>query len=255
VSVEAEAERIAQNIPLCHFPASQKLAEWISWGQLVPNARRSPRPAEPDNPFVAFRDGHVFFYAGPCCFVRPDAAGDAAAYFRPAPEVEALVGATPFDSGSLEPDDARLQPWAARPVAERWDFLMSQRVTAGWRAGMQAWLQACYDTPRRYLESSADPYAAGLPDRTDPPELRTHNGKLGAADRRAWTWEVQCPAPVTFDAIAVLHVPADRVQDALRLRGQRTFQVVGAAVDSAVGAAVLYEASGELLAELIGLTP
>lgn len=253
--MEDEAASIAQRIPLCHFPASRTLAEWISWGQLVPNAHRSPRPPEPHNPFVAFRDDHVFFYAGPCCFARPDAAGDAAAYFRPPPQVEAQVGATPFDSGALEPPDARLQPWAARPVAERWDFLMSQRVTAGWRARMQAWLQACYDIPHRYLESSADPYSAGLPDRTEPPELRTHNGKLGAADRRAWTWEVQCPEPVAFDAIEVLHVPADRVQDALRLRGQRTFQVVGAAVDSAVGAAVLYEASGELLAELIGLTP
>jgi hypothetical protein len=183
---------------------------------------RHVSPKSPDS-FDVFRASHVFAYAGPCCFAAPQHQGDAAAYLDPQADQRWRGTASPFDSGALEGHDARLQPWAQKPLPERWKF---------WRQRFEQWLLHCYDYPERYLECSADRYAAGQPERLKPANLLQHNGARGriryatsrrpCADRRAWTWEARFNQPVPFDEIRLLHVPADRQQAALEaVREQR----------------------------------
>jgi hypothetical protein len=221
---EERARDLAQRMPLVNFPASTPFADWLRWGRLKSRAALDGKldaGAEPTS-FPELRERHVFVYAGPSCFFKRHGLGDAAMYFRAGSEQGSVGSATPFDTGSLEDPDARLQPWASLPTGDRWSFLCSQFVPlTEFRMHFEGWLARSYDDPERYLESAADREVAGRPDRLDLPEILEHNGQSGRsryhgasplarwADRRAWTWEVQVRGELKWDAVMVLHVPPD----------------------------------------------
>jgi hypothetical protein len=121
-----EAVRIAQRIPLVHFPASEPLHRWKEWGSIKSAVMRGESPPG-DGMFRDLRASHVFAYAGPCCFSEPGDVGDAVMYFAAGSEQGMSGAVAPFDTGSLEPPDARLQPWASRDERERWGFV-TERV-------------------------------------------------------------------------------------------------------------------------------
>jgi hypothetical protein len=216
-------------MPFVHFPAYRRFAEWSSWGALRSPSQRDKEV--PDNLFARLKSEHVFAYAGPCCFAEADDVGDIAAYFDPEVDQRIKGEASPFDSGALEGDNARLQDWAQKDEAERWKFLLRQTVPLdGWRARFEAWLLRCYDSPERYLETGENRYEAGVPDRTNPAALLVHNGPKGVdrygvghcADRRAWTWEARFAGELSFEAVRVLHLPPNRLQAAAEaVREQR----------------------------------
>jgi hypothetical protein len=163
------AARLAQRMPLVHYPATTPFAAWSTWPDgLMSHAARGV-PIAPGN-FEQLRGTHVFFYAGPCCYYRHGCVGDAVLYFDPSVEEDQDGEATPFDSGALEDPTPRLRPWAQAPVAERWSFLQEHaRPIDGWRSRFEAWLSTSYSDPERYLETSANRWEAGQPDRlTDP---------------------------------------------------------------------------------------
>jgi hypothetical protein len=211
-----QAKRLAEFMPLVHFPATATFSEWSTqWGHhLRPPADR--KPAREDR-FGALCDRHVFFYAGPCCYqVEGSAGGNAAIYFNPGVENGRTGSATPFDSGALEPTP-QLQPFRDKGADEDqlWRFFRKyEQPIDGWRDVFTIWLAHCYDDPLRYIETAVDRHAAGQPNRTTPKYLLEHNGTLGVArygrdkcgDRRTWTWEIRVEQPMSMDEVALLHV-------------------------------------------------
>ncbi|MBZ4415298.1 hypothetical protein [Myxococcus sp. RHSTA-1-4] len=138
---------------------------------------------------------------------------------------------------------------------------------SGWRVRFEKWLLHCYVMPDRYLDSSADRYAAGVPDRLRPPSLLQHNGPRGRAtygegqcgDRRAWTWEARFEQPVPFVRLQALHLARDRVRAAvlevsrLRFDSHPSITIKALPWGKDASADTLYEDSGRVLRELIGL--
>jgi len=262
----AKAAALATRMPFVHFPASTKFADWKTWKAFKAWTHQGNPPRSADS-FDVLRDSHVFAYAGPCCFAAPDHLGDASAYLDPEADRHQSGEASPFDSGALEGDDARLQTWAQKSKAERWKFLQKHvHSFTDWRQEFEKWLLHCYVEPGRYLEISADRYAAGAPDRTRPVDILKHNGTQGrarygpgtCADRRAWTWEARFTQPVPFEEILFLHVPADRVQAALEAVQEQRFgtgsapEVMALPSTAAASPEALYLHSQEVLEEIIG---
>lgn len=265
-SAKHQAQLLAERMPLVHFPASAKFSEWSpKWDGLRSKAARGV-PVASDR-FGALCDNHVFFFAGPCCYHKDGCIGDAALYFAPGVERERAGGATPFDSGSLEPP-ARLQPFGCENAGadQLWKFFTRhQRPLHVWREDFSEWLAFSYDDPDRYLESRSDRYAAGQPDRTNPAKLLQHNGTRGVekhgrgncGDRRAWTWEIRVEGSVAFERIAVLHVPFDAFEDVngfaddveARTGARPRLRYLDPDIDASV--VTLYEGSNDILRELV----
>jgi hypothetical protein len=260
------AQHIAEHIPFVHFPARTQFATFLQWERLL--SRKDQNLPQPTGDFEQLRWGHVFAYAGPCCYRSNDSIGDAVAYFHPVLDSGQAGALAPFDSGSLEEPTPKLQPWVRRSVAERWRFLQRSLVPlASWRVEFKKWLVHCYAAPDRYLDSSADRYAAGTPDRSRPPTLLQHNGARGrttygegaCADRRAWTWEAHFESPVSFVRLRALHLARDRVQEALkqlsrqRFATQASIEIKTLPPGQDASADTLYEDSGRVLRELIGI--
>lgn len=257
---------MAAAMPLVHYPASSLISSWVEWGGLSCSMARGQPPAQP-GPFGELRHRHVFAYAGPSCYYRPDCIGDAVLYFWPEAEQACEGSASPFDSGSLEDDPPRLQPFRSRNAdeAERWAFFTEHAVALrGWREAFATWLGQAYDQPLRYLDSGPDRYAAGEPDRTTPAELLEHNGTRGRAmydvcgDRRAWTWEIRVEGRLPFTHVAALSVAFDSFEvasdfaDEHGAREGRRPRVDVLPADVNDLAQSLYERSGAILRELIG---
>jgi hypothetical protein len=263
-AARTRAAALAANMPFVHFPAGRRLSEWKSWGAFRSRVHQGMAPPSQE-PFDILRASHVFAYAGPCCFAAPEHFGDVAAYMNPALDTRGRGAVSPFDSGALEGDDARLQPWARRSKQERWRFLQRHmHPLASWRRTFEQWLLYCYASPERYLECSEDRYAAGRPERKRPLALREHNGVSGrarygeehCADRRAWTWEARFEEPLPFSEIRLLHVPADRLQVALEAVQVQLFEEGNAPrvlplSEEDVAPGALYLRSPEALEEFI----
>lgn len=261
---EACARRLAERMPLVHFPVSARFEEWsTSWAGLVSRAERG-EPIGAGN-FEQLRGEHVFVYAGPSCFHNKRGVGDAVLYFDPAAEEGRTGSATPFD-GFLEDPGPTLQPFAQGPVEARWDFLQQQMIPlATWRTRFGVWLSRAYEKPERYLDTSPDRHAAGEPDRLEPPELLEHNGtrgigtygRNGCGDRRAWTWEVRIARALPFERVYALHVPFDAFQRAAEVSEKmkwltgETPRIETLAPGVAADAQALYEDSGRVLGELV----
>ncbi len=268
VSPEAArvARRIAESVPFVHFPSRTRFPTFLHWQRLA--SRKGLGEPQPSGDFEQLRWGHVFAYAGPCCYRSNDSIGDAVAYFQPSLDTAQSGTVSPFDSGALEEPSPKLQPWAGRALKVRWQFLGKYSVPLpGWRDGFEKWLVHCYAAPERYLDSSADRYAAGLPDRLRPPALLQHNGPSGRArygegqcgDRRTWTWEARFEQPVPFVRLQALHVARDRVHAALmevsrlRLASRPSITIKALPAGQDASADTLYEDSGRVLRQLIGL--
>ena len=216
---------IATRMPLVHYPVAAKIADWSTWpnGLMSPAARGQ---AITGGEFEKLHLGHVFFYAGPSCFHRQGAIGDAVLYFDPSAEKGQLGGASPFDSGALEGTRPRLRPWDQASVATRWKLFEQYAVTlSGWRADFTQWLAISYDAPDRYLDTGPNRWEAGQPDRLVPPEILEHNGARGVArygqqncaDRRAWTWEIRIAGSLPFARVNAVHVPFRQVRKAYEI--------------------------------------
>jgi hypothetical protein len=231
-------------------------------------SRKELGEARPSGDFEQLRWGHVFAYAGPCCYRSNDSIGDAALYFLPSLDTVQSGAVAPFDSGSLEDPNPRLQPWAGRTLKARWQFVQkSSMPLSGWRARFEEWLLHCYPWPDHYLDSSADRYAAGVPARLRPPMLLQHNGPRGrdtygegqCGDRRAWTWEVRFEQPVPFVRLQALHLARDRVRKALlevsrlRFAARDSITIKALPWGQDASADTLYQDSGRVLRELMGL--
>ncbi|HZH77135.1 MAG TPA: hypothetical protein VEY88_13980 [Archangium sp.] len=260
------ARRIAETLPFVNFPARTVFPKFLHWKRL--ESGKDQERAQPAGDFERLRWGHVFAYAGPSCFRSNDSIGDAVSYFQPSLDTELSGAIAPFDSGSLEEPRPKLQPWAGQSLAERWRLLQKSTVSLeGWRAEFQRWLLHCYTAPERYLDSSADRYKAGVPDRTRPAAILQHNGPQGrerygagqCADRRAWTWEARFEQPVPFVRLQALHVARDRVQEALqevgrlKLKANLSIEVEALPPGQDASADTLYEDSGRVLRKLMGL--
>jgi hypothetical protein len=260
------ARRIAETLPFVHFPARTRFPTFLHWERL--QSHKAQGEAAPSGNFEQLRWGHVFAYAGPCCYRSSDSIGDAATYFQPSLDSAQSGAISPFDSGALEDPTPRLQPWASRTLTARWQFLRKSSVPlTGWRAEFQRWLMHCYAAPERYLDSTPDRYAAGLPDRTRPPAILQHNGPRGrstygegsCADRRAWTWEARFEHPVSLVRLQALHLARDRVQEALREVSRLRFatrlsiDIKALPAGQDASADTLYEDSGRVLRQLMGL--
>lgn len=263
-SQESVAARIAARVPLVHYPAGQAFRAWLSWPVLESRAARG-EPASSSSRFADLRQQHVFFYAGPSCFVRRACLGNAAMYLAPTADKTAEGEVSPFDSGALEPPDPHFQPWASLDESARWEFLTKHTIPLhGWRDRFCTWLCACYDEPARYLETTEDRYASGLPDRTDPAEIRAHNGPDGRArygangcgDRRVWTWEVRIKDTVKWrEHLSILHVRPEDQEMADELIATLQSDGVDARIvlvpeDLVPGPEALYLSSGEILREV-----
>ncbi len=259
------ARRIAESIPFVHFPSRTRFPTFLHWQRLV--SRKALGEAQPAGDFEQLRWGHVFAYAGPCCYRSNDSIGDAVIYFLPSLDTVQSGAVAPFDSGSLEDPHPKLQPWAGRTRRVRWQLLQKHSLSlVGWRARFEKWLLHCYTTPDRYLDSSADRYTAGLPDRLRPPTLLQHNGPHGrvthgegqCGDRRAWTWEARFEQPVPFVRIQALHLARDRVRAALlevsrlRFSSRPSIAIKALPWGQDASADTLYADSGRVLRELIG---
>lgn len=265
------AERIAARIPRSHFPASAKLSSWSKWNAqaVLPGCLQPEAGPEPEDAHDNLRWRHAFLFAGPACFASAgEPVGDGVMYFAPAVDGTLRGHACPFDTGSCKPAVAggRLQPFANGDTETCLDrILQSSAELSGWRAELRDWLEHCYDTPERYLESDGDRWTDGEPDRTRPPELLEHNGRRGrargstCADRRAWTWEVRTTQPVGFEHVAAVHVLTHRVDAELLDEQNEMEQRLGTrirvlAVDpklSPSGPTSLYEDSGRVLRLLL----
>lgn len=247
-------------MPFVHFPADAALEEAAEWRALRSRSQRtplSPRATRAEK----LRGESVCAYAGPCCYAPKRAVGVVALYFKPDIDQTKGGATTPFDSGALTEREPCLQPWAARvragtmSVDQCVDFVEKHSLPlAGWRAPFQSWLQHCYADPMRYLETTDDSWNAGVPDRTRPVELATHNGAAGrakskrrCADRRAWTWETRFSDALEYEHLLCVHAAADSFEDALAAFSCR-IRTLPPGV--AAGAKALYLHSGSLLAEL-----
>lgn len=263
-SPSSVARELAERIPFVHHPASARFPEWRTWGSLKSKAVRSGVAGV--TTAEQLRDHHVFTYAGPSCYSKPSAVGDAAAYFDPSLEAGASGSATPFDSGALVEPNPCIHPWAGLAEGERWTRFQGVEVALDrWRESFGDWLERCYDEPVRYLDSDGDPYSDGEPDRPEPPELTEHNGAAGrakytrCADRRAWTWEVRFRDEIGFQHVCVLHVPHEHLSAAQDLadqieRASNRFVEVKTLPRGAPGSArEIYRDSGRVLREVVGL--
>jgi hypothetical protein len=269
------AGALAQRMPLVHYPASDAFEDWADgpkrWSALQSNAARNALYAK--TPFGALRGEHVFVYAGPSCYFRRDSTGNALLYFEPSADVGHTGGASPFDSGSLEPGSTadprpKLQPWRAVGAGpdECWTiFERYRRELDGWRDDFARWLVNSYDDPDRYLETIPDRYAAGQPERLDPSEILEHNGTKGyaryegdCADRRAWTWEVRIARELSWQAVRAVHVPFSLLRIARAwarevesVHGNRP-GVKALPRNELADFDTLYTASGSTLREMVG---
>jgi hypothetical protein len=218
------ATRLAERIPLTHFPARNSVRDFVKWKALEsPSARGEPAPHDE---LGRIRHEHVFLFAGPCCYAvreddEPPPRGDAALYLRGTCEMPGTGEAIPFDTGALGASSwpGVLQPFCCGTEAERLEFIREHSTDVGsWRSQFAKWLQHCYeDDPRKYLEATGNPKTDGEPRRTVPPELLAHNGCYGAApcaDRRAWTWEIRLRTVVGWEHVALLHVTSDGAEEA-----------------------------------------
>ena len=259
------ASALATRMPLVHYPVASKLADWSTWPDgLLSHAARGAR-IDGDH-FEQLRGEHAFFYAGPSCYCRRDAIGDAVLYFDPSAEEGQLGGASPFDSGALEDPTPRLRPWAQTSLAKRWKLFEEHAMRLdAWRAAFAQWLAASYDEPDRYLDTSPNRWEAGQPDRLTPPEILEHNGARGhaqhggdCADRRAWTWEVRIAGSLPFARVQAVHVPFRQARKAYdiasRMRWTSGFvpEVKTLRRGEEPTPDTLYVDSGRVLRELIG---
>ena len=148
-------------------------------------------------------------------------------------------------------------PWAETlDEDEAYAFVMRHSVdVATLPDELAAWLAYSYAEPLRYLETRGDRHADGMPDRTRPPELRTHNGRLGqkrrarCADRRAWTWEARFRDSLDYPDVIVAQSSAHLAQEVIETFGGRARLLP---VGTIGGGEALYRASGALLEELTG---
>jgi hypothetical protein len=261
------AAAIAEKMPLVHYPANARMTAWSGWQGLQSKVQRGQSVAT--DRFGRLRDSHVFVYAGPCCYYHPDCIGDAVIYFSAGAEGDRSGSATPFDSGALEDSPAKLQPFRSKnsTEAQRWRFFTKHEVPLeGWRDEFADWLAFAYDQPDHYMESAPDRYAAGEPDRTRPKYLLENNGTRGRAkfgpgncgDRRAWTWEVRIEGSLSFEDVAVLHVPFDAfehangVADEIEQRAGTRPALKFLAPDVPASIEEFYKESGSILRDLVG---
>lgn len=275
---EARAKVLAARMPLVHYPANDSFEDWTDGPKRWPGlqSKKARGATYPGTHFGRLRGEHVFFYAGPPCYFRPNGSGNVVLYFDPAAAEQRRGGALPFDSGSLEPSSdtdprPKLQPWRSRnvPTNECWKIIDDRRCGLGdWRRDFERWLVASYDDPDRYVETTADRWAAGEPDRLNPPELLAHNGTRGrelyagdCADRRAWTWELHVEDEVAWSAVRLVHVPyrlLGKARDWAREveARERTLPKVKALRYDAGVAAPLHDAlyldAGRVLQDMIG---
>lgn len=220
------AARMAERMPLVHYPATARFAEWSkNWGAL--ESKTSLGNSSGTGRFECLADDHVFTYAGPCCYTHEGCIGDSVLYFGPGVENGHEGSASPFDSGALQHSTdcaARLQHFRRRNASEdeRWRFFEKHCVALkDWRNEFATWLTSCYKDPLRYIETLPDRYASGEPDHTNPKYLLEENGSRGrirhgedeCGDRRTWTWEVRFNARLEFQHIDTLHVPSDSFED------------------------------------------
>ncbi len=225
----AAANGLANGMLLVHFPAGSRFEEWSEWPALQSPARLG-RP-KPRHGGRRIEWEHVHFFAGPCCYLKPDARGDAALYVREDPEAGDAGNASPFDSGALIGERPRLLPWAGRrrasPLRARLAILARHsKPLDTWRAAFARWLAFAYTDPNRYLEAQSDRYAAGVPNRTQPISILRNNGVEGrrrygesnCADRRAWTWEVRIRGALPLARVRAIDVPRARLRKALDWR-------------------------------------
>jgi hypothetical protein len=260
------ARTLAERMPLCHFPASTRLADWSEWLAFASRSARSGAgPSTDPSAFQRLLDDHVFAYAGPCCFAEPSHNGDAVAFFGPDAALDAELIASPFDTGTLGPKRPRLQPYANEDESTRWAFLERCKIAAPWRARFAGWLRESYDDPNRYLETTTgNRHRDGRPTRLkDTPELLEHNsaerahGGVRCADRRAWTWEVRCAEALKLQHLSLLWVAPDALEDATsaarkaEARG-RYFDVEQLGHHESATGSAFYAESGKLLLRLLG---
>ncbi len=257
--------RLAQRMPLSHFPASTRFSDWRSWPELKSARVRAleagvPLPPDPTRhpEFKALEDEHVFTFAGPCAYTRKKALGDAALWLHPSVEKGATGDASPFDTGALE--HGYLRPWDARGDAERWSFFEKTRAPiARWRDEFAGWLSSAYRDPKRYLETDKGRHASGDPDGTDPHGVFAENGTRHPAgnDRRAWTWEVRLAGRVSLDHTQALLIPRRLAQDArvwrLGRKGPRKVELFFLTRNTAVAADDVFRESGRVCRKLFGL--
>jgi hypothetical protein len=264
------AARMAERMPLVHYPATARFEEWSkNWGAL--ESRTKLGKSSGTGRFERLLDDHVFTYAGPCCYTHEGCIGDSVLYFGPGVEIGREGSASPFDSGALQHSTdcaAQLQHFRRRNASEdeRWRFFDKHCVALqDWRNEFAIWLTSCYDEPLRYIETLPDRHASGEPDRTNPKYLLEENGSRGrirhgvdeCGDRRTWTWEVRFNARLEFQHIETLHVPSDSFQhvtDFLRDLEQATgarpaIRYLPMGTDVTID--TFYGESGPLLAERI----
>lgn len=244
-------DRLAARMPLVHFPASEPLSQWSTWG-----AFRSPRLRKLQRPpgwFDRLEHDHVFLYAGPACFAsKAGGLGDSAAYFGPDVDAHLDGRVARFDTGACRPAGV-LRPYALMGASACQGAIKRYSVGISvWRERFRQWLDRCYGTtsPERYLQTTTgNPHADGEPDCTSPWQIGLQNGTRGAspcADRRAWTWEVRSKGEVAFSLIAKLHVSSAALQDALRF----TSEVEVIDPRGWTGPRALYEDSERVLREM-----
>lgn len=269
-AVTEAAERIAERIPLSHFPAKTRFLDWSTWPTpaVLPRCLSDVAGAAPADAHDQLRWAHAFLFAGPACFAangRP--AGDGVMYFGASVDGLLRGHACPFDTGSCKPsgDGGFLQPYASDDAVACMAHIQASSVsTANWREDFRAWLEHCYDQPVRYLQSDGDRWTDGEPDRTRPPVIRERNGQRGlahgkCADRRAWTWEVRTTQRVGFEHVAAIHLWTHLVDDELLDRKAELEERVSTSirlmpVDPALhedGPTALYKDSGRVLRLLI----
>jgi hypothetical protein len=259
-----DSNAMATRMPLTHFPGDRPIHEWAEWGALV--SPESRHRAEPEDTFDALEWGHVFLYAGPCCYAA-DRGGDSAMYFAPGSERGWSGAAAPFDTGACKPESrgGRLQPFARSEDDSACSALIdthSVELDDGWRDMFADWLDRCHaGTPDKYLETK-DPWTDGEPTRTEPEELLANNGRRGrevhepCADRRAWTWEVRTESAVPFSSLACVQVLPNRYRDALdarrRLGVRADFRIEQLRDGAPAGVGAFYRQSDEVLRSLMG---
>lgn len=213
-------QRLAARMPLSHFPASTRFADWQRWTSLTSVHARGSVAAEPTRhrEFKQLEDTHVFFFAGPCAYTRSGALGDTALWMHPDVEGGASGGASPFDTGALE--TGRLRPWHTASNDARWAVHQSRaHALPVWRGQFATWLDEVYNAPETYIETSRGRRASGDPDKgPDPDGVFASNGPRdpSGADRRAWTWEVRLADKVALRHTEALLLPRRLVEDARR---------------------------------------
>jgi hypothetical protein len=269
--VSRNADRVANLMPLSHFPAREPFEKVREWVALVPPSQRGKPPS--GDPLQDVRDENVFLSAGPPCYaIDANPPGNMVAYFcawcecggRAQGDVELRGKASPFDSGALgnESEAGCLMPVAAQSVEERLTFLEHHSVdVAHFRAMLGRWLEHCYGSTKSetYLEATTEPEHDGEPERTVPLDLLQENGARGTkpcADRRAWTWEVRLPHALPWKHLAALHVAYEHTQLAeewsarVKLREGAPRLVVKALPRDSAGPDEFYVRCGDVLSTL-----